>query len=237
MGYTLLLLGFLLGMRHATEADHLAAMATIASRSDTLRGAALQGAAWGVGHTITLLIFGGVALIIGGAIPDAYAHGLEALVGLMLIGLGIDLLRQMRRRRIHFHRHAHEDGVHHFHAHAHRAGEPHDPTAHHHPHPNHLPGRALFIGLMHGVAGSAALILLVASRTHDLPAALTYILLFGLGSVLGMALLSVVIMLPMRAIQTQGLGRFWRGAQGGVALFTIVLGGEIIWRNLVGVMG
>lgn len=232
MGTSLLILGFLLGMRHATEADHLAAMATIASRSNNFRSTALQGAAWGIGHTITLLIFGGIALLIGGVIPDNYAHLLEFAVGLMLIGLGSDVLRQLIRRRIHFHAHTHHDGTRHFHAHAHEAGAVHDNDAHQHSHVKHLPRRALFVGLMHGMAGSAALIVLTAEKTQSLSTALLYILLFGLGSVIGMAMLSVIIMLPMRQLQESRLSGLYRTAQYGVGLFSISLGVLVVWENI-----
>ncbi len=231
MTTTLFILGFLFGLRHATEADHLAAMATIASRSNSLRGTALQGAAWGIGHTITLLIFGGITLLLGGMIPDAYAHVLELMVGLMLIGLGLDVLRRLSKQNIHFHSHIHEDGVRHFHAHAHAPNTNHDIDNHQHQHPKNLPQRALFVGLMHGMAGSAALIVLTAQQTEDIYTALLYILLFGLGSVIGMAILSVVIMMPMRQLRERGLGRFHLSAQFGIGLFSMALGGMIAWQN------
>lgn len=232
MALSLLFLGFLLGMRHATEADHLAAMATIASRGNTLRQTALQGAAWGIGHTITLFIFGGVALLLGGMIPDNYASLLELLVGLMLIGLGLDMLNQLRKRHIHFHAHSHDDGVRHFHAHAHARGSRHEDDPHQHEHPKKLPQRALLVGLMHGMAGSAALIVLTAQSTENLSSGLLYILLFGLGSVMGMAVLSVVIMLPMRHLQSKGLGSFYRTTQLSIGILTAGLGGLVVFDNL-----
>lgn len=232
MGTTLLILGFLLGMRHATEADHLAAMATIASRSNDFRSTALQGAAWGIGHTVTLLIFGGVALLIGGMIPDNYAHLLEFAVGLMLVGLGVDVLRQLFRKRIHFHEHSHNDGVRHFHAHTHETATGHDENTHNHRHEKYLPRRALFVGLMHGMAGSAALIVITAEKTVNLSSALVYILIFGLGSIIGMAMLSVAIMLPMRKLQQCRLPRYYKTAQYGVGLFSIFLGVWVCQENL-----
>ncbi len=231
MTLSLLTLGFVLGMRHATEADHLAAMATIASRSPSLRSTALQGAAWGMGHTLTLLLVGGAALLLGSTIPDGLASLLELLVGLMLIGLGLDLLYRLHRNRIHFHAHSHADGVRHVHAHAHAPGEPHDAAAHRHDHPERLPRRALLVGLMHGMAGSAALVILAAQTAREPATALLYVLVFGLGSVLGMATLSVVIMLPLRRLQTRGLGRFHRSAQGLIGLATLALGGLVVWEN------
>ncbi len=232
MSFSLLLLGFLMGMRHATEADHVAAMATLAGRGHGLRSTALQGAAWGMGHSITLLLFGGIALIVGGVIPEHYARGLESLVGVMLMVLGLDLLRRLYRKRIHFHVHRHADGVRHFHAHSHRPGQAHDAASHHHSHDKSLPKRALFIGLMHGMAGSAALVILAAESTHSAWGGLLYILIFGIGSVLGMAALSVVIMLPMRRLQATGLTRTFAVVQLGLGVLTIGLGTQIVWDNL-----
>ena len=232
MSLSLLLLGFILGMRHATEADHVAAMATLAGRGHGLRSTTLQGAAWGLGHTITLLLFGGAALVLGGVIPEDYAHTLEAMVGIMLVVLGLDLLRQLYRRRIHFHVHQHADGVRHFHAHNHAPGEAHGADTHYHSHETRLPRRALFVGLMHGLAGSAALVILAAESTHSPLTALLYILGFGLGSILGMAALSVVIMLPLRRLQTTGLTRTYATAQFALAGFTIAMGGHMLWNNL-----
>ncbi|RMG34990.1 MAG: urease accessory protein [Gammaproteobacteria bacterium] len=232
MSLSLLLLGFILGMRHATEADHVAAMATLVGRGHGLRSTALQGAAWGLGHTITLLLFGGIALLVGGVIPEHYAQALEATVGVMLVILGLDLLRRLRQRHIHFHVHQHAGGVRHFHAHSHPPGAPHDAESHHHEHEQHLPRRALLVGLMHGLAGSAALVLLAAESTHSAYTGLLYILVFGTGSILGMAALSVVIMLPMRRLQATGMTRAHGIVQLGLGLVTIGLGAQILWDNL-----
>ena len=114
-----LLIGFLLGLKHATEADHLVAVATLATRQHSLAQSMRQGVAWGIGHTVTLLLFGGVALALGTSIPPHLAGVLELAVGAMLILLGADVLRRFVRQRIHFHVHTHESGVRHLHAHGH----------------------------------------------------------------------------------------------------------------------
>jgi ABC-type nickel/cobalt efflux system permease component RcnA len=208
---SILVLGFLLGMRHALEADHLAAVASLATRSRSLLHTVSQGAAWGLGHTLTLLLAGGVCLLASVAIPARLARGFEVCVGIMLLGLGAEVLYRARRRHVHLHVHRHEDGTVHLHAHGHAPGEVHGDAAHGaghralphvHPHPvqdaGGFPRRALLVGLVHGLAGSAALLLLTVSTLSSRWLGLAYILLFGLGSILGMAILSAVIAVPLR---------------------------------------
>jgi len=207
---TVLLFGMLFGMQHALEADHLAAVATLVAREKDGRRVIRQGVFWGLGHTLTLLAFGGLVMVVGVVLSDAWMHGLEGAVGVMLVLLGLDLLRRLRRERVHFHAHAHTHAHApapaadtaakslHFHAHSHR-GElaPHDRQRHRHEH-RPLPVRALLVGMVHGLAGSAALVLLTLRQVHDAWAGLLYIVLFGLGSVLGMAALSWAVSWPMR---------------------------------------
>ncbi len=190
---SLFLLGLLLGMRHALEADHLAAVSTLATKAAGAkpRQLALLGASWGLGHTTTLFLLSVPALAFGHMLSDGQMAAVEIGVGLMLILLGADVLRQMVRRRIHLHPHEHADGVRHVHFHAHGAEAGHD-----HPH-GRLSGRAYIVGLIHGVAGSSALIALSAASAPTLLSALLYILLFGIGSTLGMALLTVAVAVPM----------------------------------------
>ncbi|MFM2055813.1 MAG: hypothetical protein RLY71_198 [Pseudomonadota bacterium] len=173
---SILLIGLLLGMKHATEADHLAAVATLATRQASLAQTLRLGLAWGVGHTLTLMLFAGAVLALGLVISPSLEQALETLVGLMLVGLGVDVLRRLRRERIHFHA----------------------ASAHRHPHGWRWPVRALAVGMMHGLAGSAALVLLSLQAVPSVPLGLAYIALFGVGSIVGMALLSVVIALPLR---------------------------------------
>jgi ABC-type nickel/cobalt efflux system permease component RcnA len=192
----ILALGLLIGLRHAFEADHLAAVASLATRSRSWREAALLGAAWGLGHTLTLLLVGGTGLLLGRRLPASAAWWLELAVGLMLLGLGADVVRRARRQRLHVHVHDHDDGTRHWHAHRH-SPEP-GADAHEHAH-GVLPARAVAVGLVHGMAGSAALLLLTLETTGSVGLGLAYIALFGLGSVIGMALLSLVVTLPLRA--------------------------------------
>ncbi len=221
---TLLALGFLIGMRHALEADHVAAVASLATGARSVGETVRQGAAWGLGHTLTLFLFGSVVLVMDTVIPERLADGLEFAVGLMLIVLGADVLRRLKKQRVHFHLHRHADGVAHFHAHSH-AGEqgPHDPDHHHHEHPRGFPLRALAVGLMHGMAGSAALILLTLQTVQTPLVGLAYIALFGIGSIAGMAVLSAVIAFPLRRT-ARGLTRLHQGLQAVVGVVTIGLG-------------
>lgn len=224
---SLLLLGFVIGMRHAIEADHVAAVASLATRSRSVRHTIFQGAAWGMGHTITLCLFGSIVLLLDSVIPERFALGLELVVGVMLIGLGIDVLYRMLRHRIHFHGHRHQGEVVHFHAHTHASGEEHDPRHHEHLHPQGFPLRALFVGLMHGMAGSAALILLTLQQVQDFYVGLGYIALFGIGSIAGMALLSVVIAVPLR-YSANRLTWLHNGLQGTIGVATLALGAYLV---------
>ncbi|MGQ0701031.1 MAG: urease accessory protein [Panacagrimonas sp.] len=244
---SVLVVGFLLGMKHATEADHLAAVATLATRRGTWIDALRQGAAWGVGHTLTLLLFGGVVLALGRSIPPRFEQGLELAVGLMLIFLGVDVLRRLRRQRIHFHAHSHGDGRMHVHAHAHLptvatsttpvfsqmvfvpADTDHREQPHQHPHAALVPGRALLVGMMHGMAGSAALIVLSLDAVPTVAAGVAYILVFGAGSILGMALLSAMIALPLRA-SARALTGLHHGMTAAVGLLSCGLGLWAVYR-------
>jgi ABC-type nickel/cobalt efflux system permease component RcnA len=233
---TVLLLGLLMGMRHALEADHLAADASLATRSRGVRGTVFQGAVWGLGHTLTLALVGGLCLWLDAAVPERLARILETAVGLMLLGLGAEVLWRMRRRRVHVHVHRHDDGIVHLHAHSHRPAEAHDRAHHHHPHPRTFPGRALAVGMVHGLAGSAALVLLTLPGLGPTWLSLAYVALFGVGSILGMAALSAVISLPLRRA-----ARLLTGAHNGlealVGLTTLGVGLWVLYRVWVLAVG
>jgi ABC-type nickel/cobalt efflux system permease component RcnA len=227
---SILLFGFLLGMRHALDADHLAAVATLATRSRSVGHTVLQGVAWGTGHTLTLMLFGGAVLVLGLALPAQAAQALELAVGVMLVVLGAEVIFRVWRERVHFHAHHHPSGVQHFHAHSHRdESAPHDPARHEHPHRRSFPGRALVVGMVHGMAGSAALILLSLETLRSPAWGLAYIAIFGLGSILGMALLSAAIALPLR-LTSRRLNRAHAGLSAAVGLATLLLGCYIVYR-------
>lgn len=222
---TVLAFGLLFGMQHALEADHLAAVATLVAREPDRRRVARLGVFWGLGHTLTLLAFGGAVMVVGLALSESTVHGLEAAVGAMLVALGADLLRRLWRERVHFHGHRHgPGGVHHVHAHSHRAETaPHDRDAHHHAH-RPLPLRALLVGMIHGLAGSAALVLLTLQQVGDPWVGLLYVLVFGLGSMAGMGALSWAVSLPLRWHGGGPLQLGHRALTAGVALASIGLG-------------
>jgi ABC-type nickel/cobalt efflux system permease component RcnA len=234
---TILLLGLLLGMRHALDADHLAAVATLFTRSRSVGHAVLQGLAWGAGHTLTLLLFGGAVLVFGLALPERAALALELAVGVMLAGLGTDVLYRLWRERVHFHAHRHADGAAHFHAHSHQnEGPGHDSERHEHGHG--FPLRALLVGMVHGMAGSAALILLSLEALRSPASGLVYIAVFGIGSIAGMAALSVVIALPLRLtfrrLTSRRLDRAHGGLSALVGLGTVLLGCYVVFRSVSG---
>src|SRR4051812_17620524 len=127
-------LGFLLGMQHALEADHIAAVSSIAARRSDVRDIVKHGLTWGLGHTVTLFVFAGAAILLGHAIPEHLMRTLETAVGIMLVALGAHVLWRLWRDRLHFHVHRHGDGTQHIHIHSH-AGEivAHRHSAHAHP--------------------------------------------------------------------------------------------------------
>jgi ABC-type nickel/cobalt efflux system permease component RcnA len=216
--FSLLLLGFFLGMRHATDPDHIVAIATIVSRQRTLRGSAMIGAAWGVGHTITIMAVGGAIILFGVVIPPRLGLSMEFAVGIMLFLLGVLTLTGAGRvARVAGHEHSHEPLGAHAHPHAH--GDyvhshihSHDQEDHGHPE-DRTPItwldcssfgyltlyqwlRPFVVGLVHGLAGSAAVALLVLTVIRDPVRAMGYLLLFGVGTIGGMMLITLALSAP-----------------------------------------
>ncbi len=229
--FSLLFLGLLIGMHHALEADHVAALASLISNNQSIKDTIKHGAVWGLGHTITLFIFGGMMLIIGSAISEQLVQALEFSVGAMLVVLGLDVLRKLIKRHIHFHCHQHKNEQH-FHAHSHEGEKhlQHNPKKHQHEHGKAFPLRALFVGLMHGMAGSAALIILTLQTVSSTAQGFLYILFFGIGSIFGMASLSFIIAIPLRR-SAQGLTWMHNSFQGVIGFATIIIGGMLIFEN------
>ena len=222
-------LGFVLGMRHATDADHVVAISTIVSRQRTLAAAGLIGALWGIGHTLTVTLVGLLIIVFGLVISPPLALALELLVGLMLIVLGVLTLTGTMGRLVdrfglpHEHPHAHDGGAH---THAHDlAHELEDlagaagtamPEGSSGPPPGvvadedgaAIPSgtfarlgtfhvvRPITIGLVHGLAGSAAIALLVLASVPDPLGQLIYLAVFNVGVIMGMALITSVLGLP-----------------------------------------
>jgi hypothetical protein len=222
-------LGFLLGMQHALEADHIAAVSSIAARRTQVSDIVKHGLTWGVGHTLTLFVFAGAAILLGQAIPEHLARPLETAVGIMLVGLGAHVLWRLWRDRVHFHQHGHGDGTVHIHAHSHASETiAHARAAHVHAHG--FRWRTLLVGLMHGMAGSAALLVLTVSQAPNPLVGLGYVALFGVGSMVGMGALSTLIAVPL-AVSARWLTWANRGLQGGVGVVTIAIGAMTIYTT------
>jgi ABC-type nickel/cobalt efflux system permease component RcnA len=188
-----------------------------------VRDVVRHGLTWGLGHTITLFAFAGAALVLRQAIPKGMESALETAVGVMLVGLGLNVFWRMWRERVHFHAHSHGDGTTHFHAHSH-AGEtaPHRRAVHAHEHRG-FRWRTLAVGLMHGMAGSAALLVLAATQLSTPLEGLVYVLVFGLGSMIGMGLLSTVIAVPF-VLSARFLTQANGWLQGSIGAATLTLG-------------
>jgi high-affinity nickel-transport protein len=211
-------LGLLLGMRHATDPDHVIAVTTIVSRQRTAWSAVLIGSLWGLGHTMTITLVGGLIIVFGVVIPPRVGLAMEFSVALMLIVLGIVSVSGVMRRvtrmatpprgpdaAIHTHAHAHQDYVH-THSHGHEPGA--------HGHAEHATPlsrldrlfgslgvyqaiRPLIVGIVHGLAGSAAVALLVLATIRDPLWGVAYLLVFGAGTIAGMMLITAAIGVPV----------------------------------------
>lgn len=220
---TILSLGFVLGLRHALDADHVAAVSTVLAERPSWRASTVIGFSWGVGHTIVLFCVGLVVLWLRLRIADAVATAAEFAVGAMLVFLGGSLGFRLVRERWHLHRHDH-DGDSHVHLHSH-AVAPH----HLHAHWWQDSIRPLCIGMAHGLAGSAALLLLVVSSSPTVMDGLLYILVFGAGSILGMVLIGAVLTVPV--LWSISIGRHaFLAVQGMASLGSIALGCSMMLR-------
>ncbi len=229
--YAILGLGFLLGMQHALEADHIAAVSSIAARRTSLADIVKHGLTWGIGHTLTLFLFAGAAMLLGHAIPEHLARPLEAAVGVMLIGLGAQVIWQLRRDAVHLHVHRHADGLTHAHLHSHAgASAAHAHDAHEHRHG--FRWRSLLVGLMHGMAGSAALLVLAVSQAADPVQGLLYVALFGIGSMIGMGALSAAIAVPL-VISARRLAAANRVLQYAVGTVTVAIGSMTLYATVL----
>jgi high-affinity nickel-transport protein len=186
----ILALGFFLGMRHATDSDHVVAVTTIVSRARSARAALWVGLLWGLGHSATILAVGGAIVLFGWVIPPALGLSMEMSVAVMLIVLGIMNL---------------SGALSHIRQVAHAHGHPHEDAAP----PSQLPLRApvslrpLFIGLVHGLAGSAAIALLVLATIKTASLALLYLVIFGAGTMAGMMLLTGLMAVPLSALSSR----------------------------------
>ncbi len=217
---TSLFFGFLLGIKHALDADHIVAVTTIVSHSRSLLRSVLVGLSWGIGHNLTLFAVGFAVLVFKLTIPDRLALSMEFIVGVILVILGAPLIRQLLAGRTHVHLHQHGDKRH-LHGHAHD-----ETLGHEHRHIR----RPLLVGMVHGLAGSGVLTLLVVSIMPSVGQGLFFLLLFGVGSILGMVVLSGLIGLPFRLTARFSL-RLNLWVQGVAGLISILLGLSIMWQT------
>ncbi len=220
-------LGFLIGLKHATEADHLAAVSTIVTERRSLLGSAIVGGVWGLGHTISLVVVGIFVLLLNFQVSEQTERTLEFGVGVMLVLLGLNVLRKLfQGGKLHFHAHEHGARVH-AHPHLHETGEKNQPHTHH---GLAFSPRALIVGMVHGLAGSAALMLLVLPTIESRPLGLLYIIVFGIGSIGGMMLMSFLVALPF-TLTAFRFNRFNHILQSVAGLVSIGLGLYIIYEK------
>ncbi len=192
----------MLGLRHALDPDHLAAVSTFASEERSLWRSSLVGVSWGLGHTLSLVGFGSVIAVFRVTVTPRWSNWLEFAVGVMLVVLGLNVLRKIRQTPpVHAHTHEHDGVVHsHLHFHLGQAG---------HAHGHHtllFRGRPFVVGIVHGLAGTAAVTLMVVAAIPSLAMALTYLVIFGIGTIGGMVAMSVLMSLPLAL----AAGRFVR---------------------------
>jgi high-affinity nickel-transport protein len=240
---SIIALGFFLGMRHATDPDHVIAVTTIVSRQRSIRRSALIGAFWGLGHTLTILLVGAAIILFKLVIPPRLGLSMELCVALMLIVLGMmnvvsflrsapgaDLERGGSSTSTHSHAHRHGDYIH---SHPHR----HVPERHGH-RPDQTPlayldrmfGRVgfynyirpLVVGIVHGLAGSAAVALLVLTTIRSSNWAIAYLLVFGIGTIAGMMLITMSIASTLHLFA--GSHRFSRGLAMASGLLSLAFG-------------
>jgi ABC-type nickel/cobalt efflux system permease component RcnA len=219
-------IGLVFGLKHATEVDHVVAVSTIVSQHRNVFHSALVGALWGLGHTASLLLIGAVVLSLRVAIPESVSGWLELGVAIMIICLGLSALRRALRENaeVHVHQHSH-DGLSHTHVHFHEEETRHKPATHsQHSHVvSRLGWKPVLIGMMHGLAGSGALTLLVLTQISSSWIGFLYVATFGFGSIVGMLLMSGIIGLPF-ALASQKLTHVHQGIQTLAAVFSICFG-------------
>ena len=220
-------LGFFLGLKHATEADHLAAVSTIVSERKSLWSSAIVGGLWGLGHTISLVVAGIAVILLEIPISEKTERILEFGVGIMLTLLGLNVLRKLLKGgKLHFHTHEHGKREH-VHPHIHEKAAEDEKNSHH---GFRFSPRAILIGMVHGLAGSAALMLLVVPTIHSPALALLYIVIFGVGSIGGMMLMSFLVGLPFHLTAAR-FNRFNHILQSVAGIVSIAIGLMIIYEK------
>lgn len=227
-----LTLGFLLGLKHATDADHVVAVSTIVSEYRNAWRGIWVGGSWGLGHTTPLLVLGIIILVFKEVVLDRYesvAPAFEFGVGVMLVLLGVQVFWNLRRGWLHLHEHAHDRGPHvHIHATHEATARPDQEAAH----GFFRPGKPFFrlksyaIGVVHGLAGSAAVMLVLLPKLASLWVGVGYLVLFGVGTVLSMAAITLLLGVPFAVTgQFQRVNRVVASVAGASSL---LLGGALM---------
>lgn len=225
--FSVLLVGFVLGLQHARDADHLAAVSTIVSEKKSLLTASIIGGLWGAGHTMSLFAVGLLVILLKLQISESVEARLEAGVGIMLVILGVNAFRKLfQTEKIHVHTHEHDGHTHtHIHSHQDEAAE----ESHHRFSP-----RSVVIGMVHGLAGSAAVMFLILPTIESPLIAMFYIITFGIGSIVGMMIMSMMIGLAF-AWTAQRFTYFNKGIRLCAGLFSLGLGLVIVYEKLLNV--
>lgn len=223
-------LSFIFGMKHAIEADHFSAVAALATRNLSGNSLVKTAAMWGVGHTVTLFIVGMLVLSFGASIPETFAKNLEFLVGVMLIVLGADVIRRIKKDRMIIQSNF-KDNIK---IYSHRESLLNECP---HAHDKYFNIRSLIVGSVHGLAGSGALIIIALGTVDSYQQGIIYILFFGIGSIAGMIFLSVIIALPLKAasINSSYVKNFnilsHAAFKGSIGMATIIVGFCLIYET------
>ncbi len=219
---TVAAIGLALGIRHAFEPDHLAVVSTLATRQSSPLAAARLGLVWAAGHTASLGVVVLAVILTGVRLPAALWPVADLLVGALLVVLGGSVLYRYGRGAWHLHAHAHgPEQSSHLHLHSHSAG-----SAHEHRHPRGDVRRSLAFGLLHGLAGSAAILVLLVAAAPTRGMQLAYFLAFGVGTGVGMLSVSLTLAGLVRAASRQGV-RWARALHLGAAAASVVAGGAL----------
>jgi high-affinity nickel permease len=195
---TVLGIGVVLGFRHAFEPDHIAAVSTLASLKGKIRDAVWLGMCWALGHTTTVALAASVSILVGLRIPERLQPAADLVVAALLVVLGLTVMVRWSLGRWHLHAHSH-DGTTHLHLHSHAKG-----VSHRHAHPPTRARWALGIGLLHGLAGSGAVLALLVAAGPTRGAQWWWLAAFGIGTAAGMCLVSTTLWIAVRAASSRG---------------------------------
>jgi len=220
-------------MQHAFEPDHVAAVSTQISKSkfakqstkqlvkESLTKSSVFGVLWGAGHTTTLVLIGFLVYVLAIRIQDQIFSGLEFTVGMMLVFLGVNTILNRKFRLKHKHPHQHKDGTIHFDEHTH------DNSEHRHTH------RSYLIGLVHGLAGSGSLVVLTAATLDNVGMVLGFIIIFGIGSMIGMAMVGSLMGIPL--VFANKIGVIQKTFRYVAGMFSLIIGFNIMYQ--IGIVG